>query len=105
MITAIIVDDEPYSCESLATLIERYCPDIKLLDILLFRSRCAESNAALASKSATKHKVNGLRITADRIAMMQNSNGKQSPVTINDLVNADGSAAGTEMIIKMPVIQ
>ena len=33
MITAIIVDDEPYSCESLATLIERYCPDIKLLDI------------------------------------------------------------------------
>ena len=47
----------------------------------------------------------GLRITADRIAMMQNSNGEQSPVTINDLVNADGSAAGTEVIIKMPVIQ
>ncbi len=33
MITAIIVDDEPYSCESLATLIERYSPDVKLLDI------------------------------------------------------------------------
>src|SRR5215831_13873680 len=33
MITAIIVDDEPYSCESLETLIERYCPDVKLLDI------------------------------------------------------------------------
>lgn len=33
MITAIIVDDEPYSCESLATLLERYCPDVKLLDI------------------------------------------------------------------------
>jgi len=33
MITAIIVDDEPYSCESLATLIERYCPEVKLLDI------------------------------------------------------------------------
>jgi len=32
MITAIIVDDEPYSCEGLATLLERYCPDIKLLD-------------------------------------------------------------------------
>ena len=31
MITAIIVDDEPYSCEGLATLLERYCPDIKLL--------------------------------------------------------------------------
>ncbi|HYJ62845.1 MAG TPA: LytTR family DNA-binding domain-containing protein [Parafilimonas sp.] len=33
MITAIIVDDEPYSCESLATLLERYCPSVKLLDI------------------------------------------------------------------------
>jgi len=33
MITAIIVDDEPYSCESLATLLERYCPDVNLLDI------------------------------------------------------------------------
>jgi len=33
MITAIIVDDEPYSCESLATLLERYCPDVKILDI------------------------------------------------------------------------
>ncbi len=33
MITAIIVDDEPYSCESLATLLERYCPDVRLLDI------------------------------------------------------------------------
>jgi two-component system LytT family response regulator len=31
--TAIIVDDEPYSCESLATLLERYCSDVKLLDI------------------------------------------------------------------------
>ena len=33
MISAIIVDDEPYSCEALAALLERYCPEIKLLDI------------------------------------------------------------------------
>src|SRR6266567_2164518 len=33
MITAIIVDDEPYCCESLATLLERYCPEVKILDI------------------------------------------------------------------------
>jgi two-component system, LytTR family, response regulator len=33
MISAIIVDDEPYSCEALATMLERYCPEIKLLDI------------------------------------------------------------------------
>src|SRR6476620_806097 len=33
MITATIVDDEPYCCETLATLLERYCPAIKVLDI------------------------------------------------------------------------
>ena len=33
MITAIIIDDEPYSCESLVSLLERYCPEVKILDI------------------------------------------------------------------------
>ena len=33
MIKAIIVDDEPYSCESLVTLLERYCPAVKVADI------------------------------------------------------------------------
>jgi len=33
MIKAIIVDDEPYCCESLATLLERYCPEVKVADI------------------------------------------------------------------------
>jgi LytS/YehU family sensor histidine kinase len=63
-----------------------------------------KQSAAMSSKSATRHKSMGLRITADRIAMLQSSNGNESPVTINDLVNTDGSAAGTEVIIKLPVI-
>jgi two-component system LytT family response regulator len=33
MMTAIIVDDEPYCCETLATLLERYCPNVKVLDL------------------------------------------------------------------------
>ncbi|MEP7375851.1 MAG: LytTR family DNA-binding domain-containing protein [Chitinophagaceae bacterium] len=33
MIKAIIIDDEPYSCESLVTLLERYCPGVKVADI------------------------------------------------------------------------
>ena len=33
MIKAIIIDDEPYSCESLVTLLERYCPNVKVADI------------------------------------------------------------------------
>lgn len=43
MITATIVDDEPYSCEALATLLERYCPDVKVMDI------CYSASSALQS--------------------------------------------------------
>jgi tetratricopeptide (TPR) repeat protein len=63
-----------------------------------------KQSAALASKSATRHKSMGLQITADRIAMMQRANGNVQPIIINDLVHADGSPAGTEIIIKIPVI-
>ncbi len=63
-----------------------------------------EQSAALASKTATKHKSMGMRITADRLAMLQSSNGDESPVKIIDLVEPDGSAAGTEVIIKIPVM-
>lgn len=57
----------------------------------------------MRSKSATRHKSVGLKITGDRIAMMHSSNGEGSVVTINDLVHDDESAAGTEVIIKIPV--
>ncbi len=62
-----------------------------------------KQSETMNSKSAVNHKSMGLRITADRIAMMQHSELKESVVTINDLVNPDGSAAGTEVIIKIPV--
>ena len=58
----------------------------KITDNGIGRKRAAE----LASKSATKHKSMGLKITAHRIAMMQNSKAIESPVKINDLVNPDG---------------
>ena len=48
MITATIVDDEPYSCETLATLLERYCPDVKVLDI------CYSAASALKSINEQK---------------------------------------------------
>lgn len=60
--------------------------------------------AAFASKSATKHKSMGLKITKERIDLLQKLNGTESPVKITDLENPDGSAAGTEVIIKMPLI-
>jgi ligand-binding sensor domain-containing protein len=60
--------------------------------------------AALRSKSATKYKSMGVRITGDRIAMLQNDDDYESSVVINDLVSSDGRASGTEVIIKIPII-
>ena len=70
---------------------------IKISDDGIGRKKAAE----LKSKSATTHKSMGLKITEDRIATM-NEKGTREAVTINDLVHPDGSAAGTEVIIKIP---
>ena len=51
MITATIVDDEPYCCESLATLLQRYCPDVKILDI------CYSASSALQSIHEQKPEI------------------------------------------------
>ena len=63
-----------------------------------------KQSSALASKSATRHKSMGLQITADRIAMIQPAGSREVPVKIIDLVASDGSSAGTEIIITIPVI-
>lgn len=51
MLTATIVDDEPYCCETLATLLERYCPDVKILDI------CYSAEDALLSIKDQKPQI------------------------------------------------
>ncbi len=51
MITATIVDDEPFCCEALATLLERYCPDVKVLDI------CYSAASALQSVRDQKPQI------------------------------------------------
>jgi two-component system, LytTR family, response regulator len=51
MITATIVDDEPYSCEALAILLERYCPEVKVMDI------CYSASSALQSIKEHKPQI------------------------------------------------
>jgi two-component system LytT family response regulator len=48
MITATIVDDEPTDARTLATSAERYCPDVKVLDI------CYSAASALKSINEQK---------------------------------------------------
>lgn len=57
----------------------------------------------LKSKSAATYKSMGMRITTDRLLMLQRQNEKENSVSITDLILADGSPGGTEVRIKIPV--
>ena len=74
--------------------------EIKISDDGIGRKKAAE----LKSKSATTHKSMGLKITEDRIAMMNREENKGA-VVINDLIHPDGSAGGTEVILRISLVQ
>jgi len=70
----------------------------KITDDGIGRKKAAE----LKSKSALSYKSMGMSITADRLALLQQQDQLGAHISINDLVLADGSAGGTEVIIKIP---
>lgn len=49
------------------------------------------------------HRSLGMKITSDRLELINNLHGSQLSMTITDLKNADGSAAGTQVDIFIPV--
>ena len=55
------------------------------------------------NKAASTYKSFGMKITKSRLAMMEKTNVNDSLVEIKDLIHTDGSAAGTEVIIKIPI--
>jgi ligand-binding sensor domain-containing protein len=59
--------------------------------------------AELKSKSAYSYKSMGMRITADRIAMLQQQNQLKTSIQVTDLILPDGNAGGTEVLIKIPL--
>lgn len=73
-----------------------YC---KIIDDGVGRKKAAEIKKAFGST----YKSMGIGITADRIAMLHQQKDLQDWITINDLVSHDGSAAGTEVILKLPI--
>ncbi|MFT3933981.1 MAG: histidine kinase [Chitinophagaceae bacterium] len=56
----------------------------------------------LRSKSAAAYKSMGMQITASRIEMLQQKELTDTHIQVNDLVLPDGSAGGTEVILKIP---
>ncbi|HRH51378.1 MAG TPA: histidine kinase [Panacibacter sp.] len=59
---------------------------------------------ALKSKSAINYKSMGMRITADRIAMLHRQYKTENAVVVNDLILPNGNPGGTEVLIKIPVV-
>ncbi len=74
-----------------------YC---RITDNGIGRKKAAE----IAGKTTTRNKSMGLHITEDRITLIQREESFGTPVKINDLTLPDGSPAGTEVLIRLPVI-
>ena len=55
---------------------------------------------ALKSKSSDKQKSMGMEITAERLALL-NKDVEQTIITVEDLVDSEGDAAGTRVTIKI----
>jgi ligand-binding sensor domain-containing protein len=71
----------------------------KITDDGVGRKKASE----LKSKLASTHKSMGMQITADRIAILQQKKPADSYIKVADLVLADGSAGGTEVLLKIPI--
>jgi LytS/YehU family sensor histidine kinase len=71
----------------------------KISDDGVGRKRAEE----LKSRSSLTYKSMGMRITADRIAILQQQELNDTFITVDDLVFPDGSPAGTEVVIKIPI--
>ena len=63
-----------------------------------------EKAGELKSKTASTYKSTGMRITADRIAILQQRKQSDACIKVTDLVLADGSASGTQVLLKIPVL-
>jgi LytS/YehU family sensor histidine kinase len=57
----------------------------------------------LKSKSAVKQKSFGMKVTSERIALINQLFKTNTTVQIIDLVHSNGEAAGTQVIIQIPV--
>ncbi len=71
----------------------------KITDDGVGRNKAAE----LESKSASAHKSMGMKISADRIALLHKKKELEMHVIITDLMLADGSSGGTEVLLKIPM--
>ena len=73
---------------------------INIVDDGIGRAKAAE----LKSKTATKHKSYGMKVTSERLALINQIYKSGANVTIHDLADSNGQPAGTRVTIKIPLV-
>ena len=62
-----------------------------------------EQSSLLKSKTATRHKSFGMKITSERMDIIRDMYKIETTLLIEDLKNGDGSAAGTKVSLEIPI--
>lgn len=62
-----------------------------------------EKAAMLKSKITAQHRSYGMRVTAERIELLNEKHKMKASIDIEDLKDASGGVAGTKVTIKLPV--
>jgi sensor histidine kinase YesM len=57
----------------------------------------------LKSLSATRHKSFGMKVTGERISLINRLYQTHTKVQVHDLTDAQGNAAGTEVVLEIPI--
>ncbi|GAB3998682.1 hypothetical protein GCM10028807_47010 [Spirosoma daeguense] len=73
--------------------------EVTITDDGIGRQKAAEYK----SKSATRQKSFGMKITADRIALINQLYQIQTNVVVNDLVDEKGESNGTQIVVQIPI--
>ncbi len=61
-------------------------------------------SSAIKKETALKHNSNGMQVTSDRIALINQVYKTGAEVKIEDLFDSDGNTAGTKVIIQIPIL-
>jgi Histidine kinase len=72
---------------------------VQITDDGVGRQKAAEYK----SKSATKNKSLGMKLTADRIELINQLYQTQTHITVEDLTDADGQPTGTQVVVEIPI--
>lgn len=79
-------------------------PQENMLQLTITDDGVGRAKAAeLRSKSASHRKSFGLKMTSERIALVNQLYQTRTQVAIEDLVDADGQPAGTEVVLQIPI--